>query len=469
MSTSRVSSSSSQNTYILVTGANRYAILAPGFHDRTDTATSGLGLATCCRILDQVIDYDLPNHQLTLIFTTRDDKKGTATLKTLKRHLSNHPLIRPKLPISNPPVFFRPETLELTSLLSVRALTQRLLRSAIPRLDAIILNAGVGGFVALNWPQAFWTTGIDLVEAATWPTYKLSAIGLITQPQLPLSTAESNDEESILGELFCANIFGHYMLVHWLMALLRACPHSRPARIIWLSSIECQVHHFRADDLQALSSRNAYEHTKRLADLMALTSRNQPSTTKSVQSFLALETDDRRLHNNSTPSNPTIQVSHPGICATSIVPLPWLLHILMLLAFYTARLIGSPWHTVSAYTGAIAPVWLALANPDEIAEREKAGAAKWGSAVTRSGQESVQRTDVPGWGLVGDGEKVEWWQVGRGWLGGWGRKRGAVDATREDVEKFVEEGAFVWRELEKLRREWEGRIELFENLENRSY
>ncbi len=139
----------------------------------------------------------------------------------------------------------------------------------------------------------------------------------------------------------------------------------------------------------------------------------------------------------------------------------------MILAFYIARLIGSPWHTVSAYIGATAPVWLALADADEIAEREKAGPAKWGSAVTRLGRESVQRTDVPGWGLTGDGGEVVWWQIGRGWLGGWGRKRGAKDATREDVERFVEDGALVWRELERLRREWEEKIERFEDTEKK--
>ncbi|KAF7511837.1 hypothetical protein GJ744_003568 [Endocarpon pusillum] len=386
MSSDRVSPKS-HNTYVLVTGAN-----------------SGLGLATCCRLIDEFLDSRPPTHQLTLIFTTRDDRKGSATLAALKKHESNHKTktktIGPRIPISHPPIFFRSENLELTSLLSVRALTQRLLRSAVPRLDAIILNAGVGGFVGIQWPQAFWRTGIDLVEATTWPTFKLSATGLITQPQLASSTpADRKDDEPILGEIFCANVFGHYLLTHWLMPLLRACPHSNPARIIWLSSIEAQPHHFNPSDIQALTSRNAYEHSKRMTDLMALTSTANPATSKSVHSFFSLPSPtDRRLTNNASPSEPTIHVAHPGICATSIVPLPFLLNLLMILAFYAARLIGSPWHTVSAYVGAVAPVWLALAHPEELAEKEKAGPAKWGSAVTRWGGASVQRTDVPGWG-----------------------------------------------------------------------
>lgn len=118
---------------------------------------------------------------------------------------------------------------------------------------------------------------------------------------------------------------------------------------------------------------------------------------------------------------------------------------------------------MSAYTGAVAPVWLALADTREIADREKVGAAKWGSAVSRLGRESVERTDVPGWGICGDGGVVEWWYKGWRFLGGGGRKRGGKDAKKEDVERFVEEGALVWRELERLRIEWEGRIKEFES------
>jgi 3-keto steroid reductase len=404
---------------------------------------------------------------LTIVFTTRDDRKASATLAALRRHVSSHRLIRPHLPISNPRIFLRPEKLELTSLLSVRALSQRLLRSAIPRLDAILLNAGLGGFIALNWPLAIWSITSDLVQAATWPSYKLSARGLITSPQLPASAAaDPQHSEAVVGELFCANVFGHYMLAHWLMPLLRACPQSRPGRIVWLSSIEAQIHHFNSADFQALKSRNAYEHTKRMTDLMALTSTSTPATAKSVHSFLDLDhPNDRRLSHNTdqqqqhqAPSKPTIHLAHPGVCATSIVTLPWLLTLLMQLAFYTARLLGSPWHTLTAYAGATAPVWLALADPAEITEREYAGPAKWGSAVTRLGRQSVQRTDVPGWGVSGDGKPVVWWQPGSGW----GRRRGAIDATSEDVERFLEDGARVWSELEALRREWEARIERFE-------
>lgn len=427
---------------------------------------SGLGLATCYRLIDDFLDSRPLTHQLTIIFTTRDDRKGSATLAALKRHLSRHRIIRPYLPISNPRVFLRPENLELTSLLSVKALSQRLRRSAIPRLDAIILNAGLAGFIDLNWPLAIWSLTTDLVQAATWPTYKLSATGLLTPPQLHApAAADPQHSEPVVGEIFCANVFGHYMLAHWLMPLLRSCPHTRPGRIIWLSSIEAQSHHFSSADFQALESHNAYEHTKRMTDLMALTANNTPATAKSVQSFLDLDhPNDRRLSHtihqqHQAPSKPAIHLAHPGVCATSILPLHWLLAIISQLSLYVVRLLGSPWHNVNTYAGASGPVWLALADPAEIAEQEHAGATKWGSAVTRLGRRSVQPTDVPGWGLHGDGKPVVWQQQpGRGL----GRKRGTTDATSADVEEFVDAGARVWGELERLRRDWEARIERFE-------
>jgi 3-keto steroid reductase len=280
----------------------------------------------------------------------------------------------------------------------VKALSQRLLRSAIPRLDAILLNAGISGSIDLNWPLAIWSLTTDPVQAATWPTFTLSATGLITPPQLHGQAAtDTQHSEPVVGKIFCANVFGHYMLAHWLMPLLRACPHSRPGRLIWLSSIEPQIHHFNSADFQALESRNAYGHTKRMIDLLALTSTNTPATAKSVQSFLDLNrSNDRRLSHtihaqHEAPSKPTIHLAHPGVCATSIVPVHWFLAIFSQLSLYIARLLGSPWHTVTAYAGASAPVWLALADPAEIVEQEHAGATKWGSAVTRLGRQSVQR------------------------------------------------------------------------------
>ena len=132
----------------------------------------------------------------------------------------------------------------------------------------------------------------------------------------------------------------------------------------------------------------------------------------------------------------------------------------MLLVFYVARWAGSPWHTITVETGACAPVWLALGSQGEpggeVGANERRR-SKWGSATDRWGTPKVVRTDVEGWGLDGSGERIDWWGKG-----GWGRIRGAQDATKEDVETFVTEGARAWRDIEELRMEWEGRLDDYE-------
>lgn len=109
----------------------------------------------------------------------------------------------------------------------------------------------------------------------------------------------------------------------------------------------------------------------------------------------------------------------------------------MILAMSVARWIGSPWHTVSPYKGACAPVWLALVSQGELDTKEAAtnaglGKVKWGSSTDRGGNESIRRTEVEGYGFAG--EEIE------------GR------------EAFDELGKDCWRQMEELREEWEARI-----------
>jgi 3-keto steroid reductase len=392
-----------------------------------------------------------------LVFTTRSAKKGLDTLKTLQKQLSQHTP-------SSLSVHFLPEIVDLTNLLSVRALAQRLLKSDIPKLDAVILNAGIIGLTGLDWPLAIWTVATDPVHTLCWPQFKVPAIGLATEPQFP-PTAEV--AEPPLGEVFCANVFGHYLLSHWLMPLLQACSPNSPGKVIWIGSIEATARHFNRDDIQGLRSPTAYEHSKRLTELMALTARDQPSTSRDVQNFLTptLHVPGAPKRLNGAP--PGIHIVHPGTCATAIVPLPWLLLQLFILAAYFARFLGSPWCTVTPYAGSHSATWLTLASVDEIDAKEAdggRGAAKWGSGVSRSGRTRVEKTDVEGWGLCGSGIAFadSWWA--QDMFGSWGRIRGSTDATSEDIERFVEDGAWVWREMERLRVEWEARIEEYEHL-----
>ena len=366
-------------------------------------------------------------------------------------------------------VHFQPESVELTSLLSVRSLSRKLNSSGIPYLNAAILNAGIGGWTGLDWPKCLWTIAADIRRATVWPEYKMGAVGLVTKAQLPILKDAKRLEGPPLGEVFCANIFGHYMLAHWLMPLLWACSTDAPGKVVWIGSIEARARHYNPADHQGLLTDAAYEHGKRLTEYLALTSSDQPATQKYVNSFLGNSNGRRK----GVP--PSIQISHPGILTTTIISLYWIVHQAYLLGIYIARWVGSPWSTVTPYPAARSASWLALVSEDELRAKEdedggEGRPAKWGTCVDRSGRPSVRKSDVEGWGINGTGKPFsETWWGGPSWWGGGqiGRFAGAQDATKGDVDNFVSDGAEVWRKMEELRTEWEKRLDEYDELAER--
>jgi 3-keto steroid reductase len=411
-------------------------------------------------LIDEFLTSEPESVLLTLLFTTRTARKSEDTLQTLQYHVDRH-----ATKSAQQRVHLQPESVELTSLLSVRSLARKLVASDIPHLNAVVLNAGIGGWSGLNWPMAVKTVLADIRRATTWPTFKLGVVGLIARPQFPSLSDGTRIEEPALAEVFTANVFGHYMLAHWLMPLLWACNEKNPGKLVWVSSIEASSRNYNPNDPQGFLSSAAYEHSKRVTDYLALT-HTSPATQKSVNTFLAPPPQNTR----HKLTKPTIQVSQPGIVVTTIVSLYWIVHQAYLLAILFARLLGAPWSTVTPYTAAASATFLALASEEVLESKELEGArsgelvgpGKWGTAVSRLGTVTVRRTDVDGWGLDGTGEPFahSWWGGPSWWAGGQiGRATGAKDATREDVEAFVEQGASVWKMMEEMRVEWEGRLE----------
>ena len=354
-------------------------------------------------------------------------------------------------------------------------LAQKLLKQT-RHIDSIILNAGYGGIIGINWLSATWSMLTDFVDANTYPTFKLSDSGQVTAPQRQINSSPIKGEGEVpkqppLGLVFTSNIFGHYILSHLLIPLLSASPDN--GRIICISSLEAYSHTFSSSDIQGLHTEKAYESSKRLTDLLVLTS-NLPSTTPFTKRFFSSppSTPHHRisLHDNepsqtSLPEctaislmdntlptanrgKPSLYLSHPGICGTSFVPLPYILFYLMTLSFYVARLLGSPWHTGAAYKGACAPVWLALNHKEEIDDLEiEEGKAKWGSGCNWLGREKVTRTGVSGWGVGG--------RAGEGNVRPT-KGRGAIEVlTKEGREEFEQVGRECWKQMEELRVFWE--------------
>lgn len=419
----------------------------------------GLGYSTCQRLIDE-FKKNFPNtHKLALIFTTR---RPPAQVHKLKNSLRKYAL-RPGSQVADRIHIFA-ETLDLLDLSSVRALSRRLNRN-FPKLDAILLNAGIGGWSGLNWPLAVYSVLTDLIQATTWPHYKLGYVGMV----VPKHT--QRPEEKPLGSVFCSNVFGHYMLAHNVVPLLkRSGQPNGPGRIIWLSSIEATSRFFDVDDIQGLKSNAAYESSKTLTDILALTS-DLPATAPWVKSFLSTDEEEEeekteKPDNKSSSSNgspPITYLAHPGICGTSIVPLILPLVWAMKAAFYLARWLGSHWHPNSPYLGANAPVWLALSSQSELDAAEKpyrergGGHSKWGSATDIFGNPLVANTETDGWGFGGvlGGPVLEVDKTRR-------RKRGMKVATAEDRERFEETGRRCWQQMEELRIEWERLLDTLE-------
>ncbi|KAF2866916.1 3-keto-steroid reductase [Massariosphaeria phaeospora] len=418
--------------YVLVTGAN-----------------SGLGLAIGCRLIDEFLQTRPQTESLVLIVTTRGQRKGDATIERLREHLQKAcRSIERKVPgmsmVLQRRVHLRQEILDLLSLVSVQKLSKRL-RDTTPKLDAVICNAGIGGWVDLRWGQAVWTVLTDWKNAVTWPRFKLSGVGWVTKPQIPNTEKGQKADEPQLGEVFCANFFGHYLLGHYLAPLLanRDGAERSKGRIIWVSSLEAYTRTLDMGDIQGIKSQEPYESSKRMTDLMAITS--------ALSSAAPIA--DKYLGNDKPfddPAKPRIYLAHPGICATTIFALPLVLSFCMTVSLYVARWLGSQWHPVTPDKGACAMVWLALAKQSTLDTMEaQEGVGKWGSATDRWGHERVERTEVEGWGWGGTlGERPRR-----------GRSPFARDLTKEDREVFEETGRQCWLEMERLRWEWETRLE----------
>ncbi|KAK0928605.1 3-keto-steroid reductase [Friedmanniomyces endolithicus] len=423
-------------------------------------ANSGLGFAICCRLIDEFLHTRPSTQSLYLLYTARDARKVAETSQALHAHLSQ---TLHKLSLMHRPsntrvageghrVILEGLLVDLAKLHTVRSLATELVGRG-EDLDAVIWNAGIAGWKGVDWLKGMRGVLTDLKYATTYPEFMIPDVGLVAAPQtLPHRSSKKNrvDEQNIpsqqpqLGQVFLANVFGHYLLTHFLAPLF-----TPSSRIVWISSTGALPPYFDVEDLQGLRARAAYESSKRVTDLLALTS-ELPSTAPYVRGLLGREGRGR-----DSAALPKMYVTHPGVIATSIAGLGWFMGFWMLVAMYAARWLSSPWHPVDPYKGAISAVFCALSPPEQLADLEaREGKGKWGSSTGVYGEERVARTEVPGWGYCGVPGVVPEGSVTTGM---W---RGRVEGSREGREGFEVEGARVWREMEELRREWEERLGL---------
>ncbi|KAH8896990.1 hypothetical protein GQ53DRAFT_742827 [Thozetella sp. PMI_491] len=456
-----------QTKFVLVTGAN-----------------GGIGLSICERLIDEYLATRETTAHLILIPTSRSVQKSQATVNFLrayaKKSAETSEALRSRAGTgftardATRRVHILSVQLDLCNLRSVYKAADQLVHGTlsspsddddflslvdvkIPRLDCVIFNAGNGNFTGLNWPLVahnIFTRGIP--QAVTWPTFKMAVSGETVDPDPEANGGKGSGER--LGAVFCGNVFGHYLFGHALLPLLSRPAGSPvpPGRIVWESSIEPGSEDLSFDDFQGIKTKAPYESSKRITDLLALSS-HLPASQPYVQDYLGVGRATRR---SATAQPPKLYLVHPGVVHTKLFPLNAFLFFWYRVILYIARWLGSPWHPITTYKGAVAPAWLALQEQDALDDNE-AELVKWGSSTTWGGEERVKKTEVGGWGWDGT---VEDWKAlqeekGSGLLGKKvGRKYGAVDLTHEKRVEFEELGAKCWKEMERLRAEWEARL-----------
>ncbi|CVK93640.1 related to ERG27-3-keto sterol reductase [Fusarium mangiferae] len=452
--------SGQEQLFVLITGAN-----------------SGIGLSIGERLIDEFLATRSLRSHLILIPTTRSKSKSLQTIQTLRGYANkaaqSSTALRSRVGSS-----YRWEDtiarihvlslqLDLCDLRGVYTFTNALLRGPvsnpeglqgeylrnvrIPRLDTVVFNAAYGGWSGVNYPKAVWTILTQgLVQSVTWPNFKMA-----------LPTALLNEKrnynypkEPLLGEVFTACVFGHYVLAHELLPLLsRRYESETPGRLVWSSSLEAVDSVLDMSDFQCFNGKGPYESAKRVTDILSLTA-TLPAAMPSSSRFF---TPDDPSEARDKPIRPRMYLTHPGIVASTLFPVPWFLMWAYELALLISRWIGSPWHNTDSYTGAKSPVWIALQEQSALDELG-AERIKWGSSSNRHMQVEVKKTEVEGWGWEGKVEDAAALEsdtavgVFRKTIG---RKRGAKDVTKEDIVRFEELGAECWERMENMRHEWE--------------
>jgi len=441
-------------------------------------ARSGIGFGIGERIIDEYLSTRSLSSHIVVIPTTRSARKSVETVIGLRRHAKKFAETSKLLKSRSGPSYNPKDTtkrihilsvqLDLCDLLAVRGAADKLISGTlsspdgdadyftplvevkVPRLDGVIFNAGIGGFTGLAWSKIAYDFLVNgFISATTWPIFKAATAGATVAPL-------AKEPDLQVGEVFCANVFGHYLFAHALLPLLTrsaSASHLPPARIIWESSVEGEWNSFSLDDIQGIKTNYAYESSKRLTDILCLTA-YLPAAKPYVSGYI--RAPGSKPDDKSNP--PRIYIVQPGVVQTTLFPLNAFMFFWYRVVLYLARWGGSPWHNITPYNGAVAPVWVAL---QEQASLDAAGAerSKWGSATDRAGNPRVKQTEVEGWGwdgrLVSKEEEANLKGLARRVVG---RKNNAVDLTEERRVEFEALGAKCWKEMEELRVEWEARI-----------
>lgn len=301
-------------------------------------STSNLGLNIAYRLIEKLD----PETRITIIVTSRTLPRVKEVVDTIKKYVDK--LSRPGI------VDFDYLLVDFTNMISVCGAYYEL-NKRYKEIHYFFANAAQSVYEGIDWIGSVKEIFADPLDAVTNPTYKIQKVGVMSDDNM--------------GLIFQGNVFGPYYLIQKILPQL-----SRgKAVVVWISSIMSDPKYLSLQDIQLLKSDVPYEGSKRLIDLLHL------GTYKDMKKM--------GIHQ---------YITHPGIFTSQsfFKFLNFFTYYSMIILFYFARYLGSPWHNIDGKKAANAPVYVAtLAN----AHFEKQD-LKYGSATYRDGMEYIKIQDI---------------------------------------------------------------------------
>lgn len=297
---------------------------------------SNLGINIAYRLLDE-IDADT---NLTIVVTSRTLPRVKDVINDIKKHA------REKLPHRTGFLEFDYLLVDFTNMVSILGAYHDL-QKKFAHIDYIFVNAAQGCYSGIDWLAACKCIASNLLDAVTFPTYKIQRVGV-----------KSDDG---MGLIFQGNAFGPYYFMHRIRPLLAG-----GGRIVWISSVMSGAKYLSFNDLQLLRSHEPYEGSKRLVDLIHTGTHAALKKNHDIRSY----------------------VVHPGIFTSFsfFQYLNFVTYYGMMFLFYIARFLGSTIHNILGYTAANAPVCVAL--------QDRRQEMKLASSCDRWGREFIDTLEI---------------------------------------------------------------------------
>ncbi|XP_041481046.1 3-keto-steroid reductase/17-beta-hydroxysteroid dehydrogenase 7-like isoform X2 [Lytechinus variegatus] len=195
------------------------------------------------------------------------------------------------------------------------------------RLDYLYLNAGTMPNVTFNYSNFF--------KSFLNP---MKFIRILSTGEGLLNVQDGTTEDG-LRNVFCTNVFGHYVLIRGLMDLLCA---NDGCQIIWTSSSNASAELFSIDDIQHENGPEPYSSSKYAIDLLSQ-ALNDKFNSQGVYS--------RVMCPGFTSTNMTSPIL-PGWMWSFTTPLLYLFRVV------------APRLCITPYNGAEALVWLFSSSPE---------------------------------------------------------------------------------------------------------